>query len=71
MGLESSSARARHVRQDAVCALGPFERRGVFVPCVEELPAGRLQLLHAVVRTALDLFVGQDAEPAFHLVEPG
>ena len=71
MGLESSRARARHVGQDAVCALGPFEWRGVIVPCVEELSDGRLQLLHAVVRAALDLVVRQDAEPAFHLVEPG
>ena len=58
------------VRQDAVCALGPLERRRVFVPCVEELLDGPLQLFYAVVRAALDLVGRQDAEPAFHLIEP-
>ena len=47
------------------------KRCGVFVPCVEELFDSRLQLLYAFVRTALDLFGRQDAEPTFHLVEPG
>ena len=46
-------SRTRDVRQDAVCALSPFERRGVFVPCVEELFDSRLQLLYAFVRTAV------------------
>ena len=71
MGLESGRAMARHILQDAVSALGPFERCWVFVPCIEELLDGRLQLRHAVVRTTLDLFVRQDAEPALHLIKPG
>ena len=58
------------VGQNALGALGPLERCGLVVPCVDELHDRRLQLRYAQVRAALELTVGEDGEPALNLVEP-
>ena len=57
--------------EDLVCGLGPHEGLWVVVPGVDPVPDVVLQCLDAVVGAAADQLVGEQAEPAFDLVEPG
>ena len=68
---ESRGSEASDVGQDLVCGLGPAKGFGLLVVGSDEFADRRFEFLYAGVRTALDLPLCKQCEPAFHLVEPG
>ena len=57
--------------EDGIGGLGPDERLGVVIVGLDEGGDVGLQFLDAAMNAALDLFVGEQREPAFNLVQPG
>ena len=50
--------------------LGPDERLGVLVPCVDPVADVAFERLHAAVVRALQEILGEVGEPALDLVDP-
>ena len=71
MGGASSSSKASDRSQDLISRFGPSKGLGLLVIDRDELPDGGLQLGHTAMRTALDLPLGEQGEPALDLIEPG
>jgi hypothetical protein len=65
-----SLAKPGHAGQDLIGRLGPHERLGILVGHVEVLADGGLQRPGAPMGASLDLFLGEEGEPALHQVQP-
>ena len=63
--------KSSHARQDLVGSLRPHERLGRRIAEGDVAENGRLEGARASVRPPLDLFVGEQGEPAFDEIEPG
>jgi hypothetical protein len=61
----------RDAVENLVSSLGPDKRFRTRMMRLDELANGRLQLRHAAVDAAPQLFVGQLREPALDEVQPG
>ena len=71
MDREGIGAISRDRVEDGIGALGPDERLGVGIVGLNESGDVGLELLDTAMDAALDLLVGEQREPALHLVEPG
>jgi hypothetical protein len=63
MDCESSAAEALDRSQDVVGGFGPLERSGVRIASVDEGVDGRLQFCDRLMRSSLDLLLGEEAPP--------
>src|SRR5439155_10858140 len=71
MRSQSTGSEPSNAVENRLGTLGPHEGLGLLVMHVDELQDGGLQFPHAVVRTSFDLALGQQSEPALHLIQPG
>jgi hypothetical protein len=69
--VESSSAEASDGGEDIVCVLGPSERFGISVSCVDVCMDCRLQSLGGAMGSTLDLLFCKEREEALDLIDPG
>src|SRR6516162_11336138 len=67
---ESSAAEALDRSQDVVGGFGPLERSGVRIASVDEGVDGRLQLCDRLMRSSLDLLLGEEREEPLDLIDP-
>jgi hypothetical protein len=68
--LLETESEAPHAVEDLVRGLDPFERRAAVVMRVHVGEDGSAQLRNARVRSAFERLLGEEAEEAFHQVEP-
>jgi len=71
MDRERIGAKSRDRVEDGISAFGRHERLGVGIVGVNECSDVGLEVLDTAMDAALDLFVGEQREPAFDLIEPG
>ncbi len=68
--LRSSQSEASDAGQDVVCRLDPHEGLGIGTVGGQVQPNGVLQRTGAAMTAPAKLLVGEDGEPALHLVDP-
>src|SRR6267143_2301900 len=71
MRSQSTGSEPSNAVENRIGTLGPHEGFGLLVMHVDELQDRGFQFTHAVVRTSFDLALGQQSEPALHLIQPG
>jgi hypothetical protein len=69
--VESSSAEASDRGEDIVCVLGPSERLGISISCVDVCIDCSLQCFGGAMGSTLDLLLCEECEEALDLIDPG
>src|SRR5262249_62319304 len=67
---ETSAAEALDRSQDVVGRFGPLERSGSRIASVDEGVDGRLQFCDRLMRSSLDLLLGEEREEPLDLIDP-
>ena len=68
--VESSPAEASDGGEDIVCVLGPSERLGISISCVDVCIDCSLQCFGGAMGSTLDLLLCEECEEALDLIDP-
>src|SRR3984893_12485761 len=71
MRSQSTGSEPSNAVENRIGTLSPHKGFGLLVVHLDELQDSSFQFTHAVVRTSFDLALGQQSEPALHLIQPG